>query len=77
MHMSTHKISPALRGIVRLKERRIFACFYFCPECDGEWRDEALVVSDAYSPCCDAKASPYCVEEFTEDRLEFDLSEAA
>lgn len=63
-------------GLV-LRPIRVFRLHYFCPRCESEWCDEALVVSSGYSPCCDEAAEPYCTEEFTENRPEFDLPEAA
>lgn len=73
--MSARTVPQALRGIIRFREQRVFRCHYFCPSCDSEWCDEALVVSAAYSPCCDEKAEPYDTEEFLVERPEFDIDE--
>ena len=74
--MSKHKLSPTLQrlGIV-LRAQRIMRCYYLCDDCPNEWTDELLVAGPSWCPCSDAAIEPYSVEEFVEERPEFDLPE--
>jgi len=74
--MSKHTLSPTLQrlGIV-LRAQRVFRLTYYCEACPLEWTDEALAIAHGYCPCCDAKLEPGTIEEFVEERHEFDLPE--
>lgn len=63
-------------GLV-LRPIRVFKNHYQCDACPNEWADEMLTQGASFCPCCDREVEPYYVEAFTEDRVEFDLSEAA
>lgn len=77
--MANRQVPASLRGIIRLREQRVFRCYFECNDCTdlgSEWVDEMLVVGNSWCPCCDRRVEePYFVEPFCEERAEFDLSD--
>ena len=56
---------------IRHRQQRIFRCHYFC-DCENEWSDEMLTAGISWCQACDGAAEPYYVEEFEEDRPEWE-----
>jgi hypothetical protein len=70
--MATWSLSRITAPPILRRQQRIFRCHYFCDDCPNEWSDELLTASVSWCPCCDGAAEPYCVEEFEEDRPEWE-----
>jgi hypothetical protein len=72
--VATNFITPR----IVTRERRVFHCYYECPDCSrlgSEWRDVLLVSGPSWCPACDREADPYCIDEVLEYGPEFEDDE--
>jgi hypothetical protein len=71
--MAVRTLSPITAPPI-LRHQRIFRCWYLCGECysGNEFADEMLTAGISWCPACGAKCEPCLVEEFEEDRLEWE-----
>ena len=70
--MAATNLAFATAPTILRRHQRIFRCHYFCNDCSAEWNDELLVVGGSWCPCCIGTAEPYCIEEFEEDRPQWE-----
>jgi hypothetical protein len=70
--MAIRNLAFATAPATLRRQQRIFRCWYFCQDCNGEWNDELLTAGPSWCPACDGAAEPYCIEEFEEDRAEWE-----
>lgn len=70
--MATRNLAFATAPAILRRQQRIFRCHYFCLDCESEWSDELLTTGASWCPCCIGVAEPYSIEEFEEDRPEWE-----